>query len=479
MTKTALLVLLAAGAALAQDPADGKDLAEFQAKLRETVAKVRPGYVFIGGGSGVCVSPDGWILTNHHVAGGQRNWTVRFTGGKSHRAELVGWHPLDDVAVLKIRDGKDLPFVPLGDSEALKVGDPVIAVGNPFMLGNENWEPTVTFGMVSALNVYLDNPGYKDAVVTDAQINPGNSGGPLITLKGEVIGINGRIEIRRFMNRVNTGIGYAIPSNQIARFLPHFQAGGRQWGGHIDGVTLGECGDDRYENVGEYGDGVFVAGIEEGSPAEKAGLKLGDLLFNLGGRRVYNLNRLHGVAGTYPAGSVIPVRGKRWNAEKKQFEGFETKLLLGKVEQMREYYAQAGNRYYGFLPDYFHEGKGFKVGEVNEGAPGPKAGVKVGDLIVKANGEAVASWTDFRRRMGLLKPGDAVMLTVERDGKEAAVEMKLDQRDLAQDQIGRGRPPRDPKDRKKDMPEDDEDEDSPPKKDPPKEEKKDPKKREE
>ncbi|MBI4564954.1 MAG: trypsin-like peptidase domain-containing protein [Planctomycetes bacterium] len=417
---------------------DDPSVASFQKAVRAVVEKARPAYVFVGGGSGVCISPDGWILTNHHVAGGGEEWNVRFSGGKQYSADLVGWHPLDDVAVLKVRDGKNLPFVPLGDSDQLRVGDPVIAIGNPFRLGEDNWEPTVTFGIVSALHVYLDNPGYKDAIMTDAQINPGNSGGPLITLRGEVVGINGRIDTKRFQNRVNTGIGYAIPSTQIGRFLPHFMAGGRQWGGHLDGVTIAECGDDRYENCGDYGDGIIVAGLEEDCPAERAGLKLGDIIYHIGGQRIKNANRLHGVVGTFPAGSVVWVKYKRWNAEAKAFEGHDTKLLLGKPEQMKEYYAQAGNRYYGFVPDYHYEGKGFKVGGLDKGGPGEKSDLKPGDLITKVDRRPFASWVDFRRDMGARKPGETVKLTVDRDGTEQEVELKLAQRDLKQDEIGGG-----------------------------------------
>ncbi len=472
-------ILVAVGLlALPQDPAGA--LSETQKRLREVVAKVSPGYVFVGAGSAVCISSDGWILTNHHVAGGQREWKIKFSGGKEAMADLVGWHPLDDVAVLKVRDGKDLPFVPLGDSDAVRVGDPVIAVGNPFNLGAENWEPSVAYGIVSALHVYLDNPGYKDAIQTDAQINPGNSGGPLITMKGEVVGINGRIDIKRFASRVNSGIGYAIPSSQIARFLPHFKAGGRQWGGHLEGATIGECGDDSYEHTGEYGDGIFIGGLDEDSIAEKAGLKLGDIIYNIAGQTITNANRFHGVIGGRPAGAVVPFKGKRWNREKKAFEGFEAKVLLGSIGQMKEYYSQAGNRYYGFTPDYFHEGAGFKVGDLDSGAPGAKAGVKAGDLIVEAGGKKFANWVEFRQEMGARKPGDAVKLKVRRGMEELELELTLSQRDLSQDEIGppgRRRPPK-KDDKKKD--EDEEDEDMPPKKEEPKEEpkKEEPKKEE-
>ena len=430
----ALAVLAAPGAARQ----DSGGLADVQKRLREVVAKVTPAYVFIGGGSGVCISPDGYILTNHHVAGGSESWSVKFSGGKKADAELVGWHPADDVALLKVKNGKDLPFVPLGDSEALRVGDPVIAVGNPFALGAENWEPTVTYGIVSALHVYLDNPGYKDAIQTDAQINPGNSGGPLITMKGEVVGINGRIEIKRFKNRVNSGIGYAIPSGQISRFLPHFKSRGRQWGGHLDGIQIGECGDDRYDNVGEYGDGSFVSGIDEGSPAQAAGLKEGDIISAIAGQKITNNNRFHGMTGSYPAGAVVPLKIKRWNKEKKVFDDVETRVLLGSIEQMKVYYASAGNRYYGFTPDYLFEGAGFKIGFVDKGAAGEKAGLKVDDVIVEAVGKPVATWVDFRQAMGARSPGDSVKLKVKRGTEELELAIKLETRDLPQDEIGGG-----------------------------------------
>lgn len=464
-------LLGAAAAAIFALPVAAQDggLAETQKRLRELIAKVSPAYCFVTqGGSGVCVSPDGWILTNHHVAGMAKESKVWFTGGKEYVADLVGWHPLDDVAVLKIRGGKDLPFIPVGDSDAVQVGDPVIAIGNPFSQGLKNWEPSVAYGIVSALHVYLDNPGYKDAIQTDAQINPGNSGGPLITMKGEVIGINGRIEIRKFTNRVNSGIGYAIPSNQIVRFLPHFKAGGRQWGGHLEGAVIGECGDDNYENVGEYGDGVFIGSVDEGTAAAIAGLEPGDVIYSIAGQRIVNANRFHGVVGAHPAGAVVVVKGKRWNKEKKAFDGFETKLLLGSIEQMKEYYAQAGNRYYGFTPDYRFEGAGFKVADLDSGAPGAKAELKAGDVIVEADGSALATWVDFRTRMGAHKPGDAVKLKVKRGDETKDLELTLTQRDLSQDQIGpQGRRPPKPKDDKK-KDEDDEDDPPPPKKEEPK-----------
>ena len=298
-----------------------------QNELHSVIDKVSPAFVFVANGSGVCISSDGWILTNHHVAGNNRSHKVHFSGGTSHQAKVIGFDPYGDISLLKIAEGKDLPYCELGDSDQLKVGQPVIAVGNPFLIGRQNWQPTITYGIVSALHRYMDNPGYFDAIQTDAQINPGNSGGPLITLKGQVVGINGRIDIKRFRNRVNTGIGYAIPANQIRRYLKKFKAGGRVREGYLSGVTVGECGDPLYENTLDYGEGVFIAGVEEGSPAEKAGLHLGDIIVGGENYPIQNMNRFHGVMANWPQGDTILIHVRRW--EKKEWKEHSIRVLLG------------------------------------------------------------------------------------------------------------------------------------------------------
>ncbi len=424
--KLFVLLALLAAPVYAQDADDLKKVLEQQKKVQAVIEKVKPGFVFIGGGSGVCIDSEGWILTNHHVAGGAQNWKVRFTGGKQYDAALVGFHPADDVALLKVKNGKDLPFVELGDSDALKVGHNTIAVGNPFMLGNGSWEPTVTFGIVSALHVYLDNPGYKDAVQTDAQINPGNSGGPLINMDGKVIGINGRIDVKRFMNRVNTGIGYAIPSNQIRRFMPHFKRGGRAFGGYVDGATMGECGDDRYENTLEYGDGVFIAGVTEETPAEKAGLQTGDVLFDIEGHKPYNLNRFHGIVGTWPAGSTVKMKVKRLAGG--EWKVHEIKILLGDPEKLRAQEALIGNLYLGFTPAYDYDDLGVEIDDVQDKGPAAAAGLKAGDVILKVDGQRVRDWKEFKAALTAKKPGQKMKLTVRRDGKESEIELAAEER---------------------------------------------------
>lgn len=407
--------------------AQDKDLQEFEAlqkKLHACVDRVKPAFVFIGGGSGVCISADGWILTNHHVAGDSRSWPVRFAGGRSAQADVVGFDPHGDISVLKVRGGKDLPHCELGDSDALKIGQYVIAVGNPFLLGNESWEPTVTFGIVSALHRYMDNPGYFDAIQTDAQINPGNSGGPLFTLDGKIAGINGRIDVRRFMNRVNTGTGFAIPANQIRRYLPRFQAGGRVYEGYLHGVTVGECGDDRYENTLEYGDGVFFAALEEGCPADKAGIKLGDILFEAEGYRIYNLNRFHGVMGNWPQGETIRLKVKRLN-DKKEWETHEFRVFLGDPEQIRMRDVSTGKVETGFRPSFDYDDLGVEVDAVEKDGPAAKAGLKPGDVIKRVNGRRVRNFDEFKELLASRNPGDTLKLAVLREEKEIEIPLQL------------------------------------------------------
>ncbi len=406
-------LLLALGA---QD-ADLEKALAFERQIRACVEKARPAYVFFGQGSGVCISPDGWVLTNYHVAGERDNQRVRLSGGRAFTADVVGWDKHGDISLCRLRDAKDLPYCELGDSDALRVGQPVIAVGNPFMLGRRSWEPTVTLGIVSALHRYMDNPGYFDAIQTDAQINPGNSGGPLLTLDGRVVGINGRIDIRRFVSRVNTGIGYAVPANQIRRYLEAFKAGGRVYEGCVEGLTVGECGREDYEGVGRYGDGAFVAGVAQDSPADRAGFEPGDIIFEIEGYRVHNLNRFHGVAGNWPQGETVRVKVRRGG------EVRDLKVYLGDPARVRERQMNLLTVEAGFLPDG-GDGPGVRVASVLKEGPAEAAGLRPGDVIRKVDGVPLRGWDEFLRILSALKPGDEARLGVIRDGKEVEVVLK-------------------------------------------------------
>ena len=194
-----------------------------QGELVRVAQKVNPAFVSVGGGSGVIISSDGYILTNHHVTRGIPKWLVISPGGVVHRADLVGYDSIGDIALLKILKGKNLPYVELGDSDKIQPGQAIFALGNPWGLAGPEGHPTLTFGIISAINRFQG--GYGDCFQIDAPINPGNSGGPTFDFQGRLLGINGQIR-PRFGRRTFSGVGLAIPINQIKNFLPLLKKGG-------------------------------------------------------------------------------------------------------------------------------------------------------------------------------------------------------------------------------------------------------------
>ncbi|MBI4576582.1 MAG: trypsin-like peptidase domain-containing protein, partial [Planctomycetes bacterium] len=299
-----LLIVLAASAASAasaapQDP-----------DLPALVSRVAGACVIVGGGSGVLVSADGLVLTCAHVVGVTAGLPVMIRG-VSHPARVLGTDPLGDVALLRIEGAAGLPCLSLGDSDALRVGQRVLALGNPFGYSERDWQPTVTLGVVSALHRFQG--GYSDAIQTDAPINPGNSGGPLLDLAGDVVGINGRVAVR-FGDRVNTGVGYAIPSNQLRRFLPLLEEaeGGSVEHALLEGVRV-EAGDDG-------GSGAQVESVLPGSVAAEAGFRSGDRIVAVESLPVPNGNRFHGILGTFTPGSRLRFAVRRGLEEEEEEE---------------------------------------------------------------------------------------------------------------------------------------------------------------
>ena len=199
------------------------ELAEqLEDQVAGAIARAIPAYIRIslggGGGSGVIISPDGYALTNHHVAG-DLNPLVTLSDGRSFRAINIGYDPRGDITLLKIEHDEPLAYAESGASDKITVGAKAFALGNPFLfVDGRSSRPTVTLGNISAIGRYQQ--GYSAAIQTDARVNPGNSGGPLFTMDGKVVGIIGRIAVRRtFGTRINTGIGFAIPINQAMRFV--------------------------------------------------------------------------------------------------------------------------------------------------------------------------------------------------------------------------------------------------------------------
>ena len=249
-----------------------------------------------GAGSGVIINSDGTILTNNHVVEGAKEVTVTLADKEEFKGEVVGRDPKTDLAVLKISAGKKLTAANLGDSEQLQVGDWVLAVGNPFGLGN-----TVTSGIVSAKGRVIGAGPYDDFIQTDASINPGNSGGPLFNMKGEVVGINTAIISG------GQGIGFAIPVNTAKPLIPQLVEKGKVTRGYL-GVNIQTITPELAAamKLGET-KGVLVADVIPGGPAEKAGIKRGDVIVAFEGKRVQDSHELPALVAATPVGKEVTV----------------------------------------------------------------------------------------------------------------------------------------------------------------------------
>ncbi len=245
-------------------------------------------------GSGFIVSPDGYVVTNEHVVKNATKVVVTMTDGSKRSAKIIGHDDMSDVALLKI-DGTNLPFCKMGNSDSILVGEWVIAFGNPFGLFDINNKPTVTVGVVSSLGMNLAKIGsrnYNDMIETDAAINPGNSGGPLVDADGRVIGVNTMIYTGGMSESYN-GYGFAIPINRVQRSVDELRKNGRVIHDAWVGMQLQTVDQEiaRYYGLSEAS-GALVNTIEPGSPAEKAGVKSGDLVLKYQGKPVRNADAL-------------------------------------------------------------------------------------------------------------------------------------------------------------------------------------------
>jgi len=248
-------------------------------------------------GSGFIISPDGYIITNEHVVHGATEVVVTLTGGGDYKATIVGSDPYSDVALLKV-DGKDLPHLKFGDSGKVIMGEWAIAIGNPFGLFEINDTPSVTVGVVSATNRDFDRTAdgrvYSDMIQTDASINRGNSGGPLVNCLGEVIGMNTMIFTEG--GGGSLGVGFAIPINRIREIIDELRSTGMVNRNYWIGLSVQNLNPAIASSLGLDSDnGVIISEIGPGSPAQKAGLRVGDVIMEIAGIRVQNYRSIQSI----------------------------------------------------------------------------------------------------------------------------------------------------------------------------------------
>ena len=386
-------------------------------------------------GSGFIINRDGFVLTNNHVVGEATEIKVRLADGREFAGKVVGKDPPTDVALVKLEKApKDLPTVPLGDSDALEQGDFVLALGNPLGL-----RESASFGIVSAKDRTINAGPFDDFIQTDAAINPGNSGGPLFNMKGEVIGINTAI----VSPQIGQGIGFAVPINLAKQLLPQLEKGGKVARGYL-GVTVRELTPDLAQGFGlaTSTKGALVEQVMPKTPAAKAGIKVGDIVVGVNGKAVEVPGQLTRSVAAVAPGSKVTLTVLR-DAKKLDVEVAvaqrpdEEMLARGEAPEEGEGGAAApeakgpklGVRLQALTPEVARElkidGEGVLVAEVSADGPAAAAGMQRGDVIVEVNRQAVSKPDQVARIVSKAKPGDVVLLRVRRGPNATFVPVRI------------------------------------------------------
>ncbi len=360
-------------------------------------------------GSGVVIDAEqGYVLTNHHVIDKAEQIRVMLSDGRSFEAELIGADPESDVAVVRIPPER-LTALPLADSDALQVGDFVVAIGNPFGLGQ-----TVTSGIVSALGrTGLGIEGYEDFIQTDASINPGNSGGALVNLRGELVGLNTAIIAP---GGGNVGIGFAIPINMAHEIMTQLVAHGEVSRGQL-GITAQDLTPELAQAFGlKQQRGTVVAAVAKDSPAERAGVRVGDVIVSVNGRRVESAADVRNRIGLLRVGERVALEMLRNGAQKRIETVIEAPTLTrldGKELHPRLAGAQFSNIEEG-MPQYGRV-QGVLVAELDPRGPAVHTGLRPGDVVVSINRIPVSNINELENaaRRG---DGSGLLLNVQRGG---------------------------------------------------------------
>ncbi|HEX9788133.1 MAG TPA: DegQ family serine endoprotease [Candidatus Binatia bacterium] len=361
-------------------------------------------------GSGFIIDGDGSILTNNHVVENASKIVVKLSDDQEYEAKVVGRDPKTDIAVIKINAKTHLTAANFGDSDTLEVGEWVVAIGNPFGL-----DSTVTSGIVSAKGRHIGQGPYDNFIQTDASINPGNSGGPLVNLRGEVVGINTAIFSR---TGGNIGIGFAIPINLVKELLPQLRGKGKVVRGYL-GVLIQKVTPEIAESLGmEKGYGALVANVSRDGPAERAGVKVGDVIIEFDGKEVKDSGDLPIIVARTAVDKKVRMKVLRDKKETylnvavgelKDEEVVATAPEKGElgltVQRLTPQMAESLG---------LERAEGVVVTAVESASAADEAGIRRGDIIVEVDRKAVRSLDDYKKAVAGARKGRGVLFLVRR-----------------------------------------------------------------
>jgi serine protease Do len=364
-----------------------------------------------GVGSGFVISSDGYILTNNHVIEDATQIKIKLADGKEYDAKVVGRDPKTDLALLKAEGASNLQPLQLGDSDSLKVGSWVVAIGSPFGL-----EQTVTAGIVSAKGRVIGSGPYDNFIQTDASINPGNSGGPLVNTEGQVVGINTAIFSQ---GGGNVGIGFAIPVNMAKEIVPQLEEKGHVTRGWL-GVGIQKITPELAKSFGLKEDkGALVSQVVKGGPADKAGIETGDVIVEFDGKKVSEMNDLPRVVAATQVGKTVEVKVLRSG------NMIDREVKIGQLEEQKEEVTTASTRkplgmtVQNITPEIANglglkSEKGVVVTSVIPGSPAANADIRSGDVIQQVNKKPVKDAEDFKNKIKNSKDQQPILLLIQR-----------------------------------------------------------------
>ena len=375
-------------------------------------------------GTGFIISPDGYILTNNHVVNGADEVMVKLSDGREVKGEIKGTDEKVDLALIKINEKEQLPFAELGDSENLDVGEWVMAIGNPFGLSH-----TVTAGIVSAKGRVIGSGPYDDFIQTDASINPGNSGGPLFNAEGRVIGVNTAI-----IAGGGGGIGFAIPINVAKTIISQLRESGKVTRGYL-GVRFQPLTADLAKSFGLDSDkGALIALVEKDTPAEKAGLKAGDVIVEYDGKLINEGSELPRYVAATPIDKKVRIVIFRDGAKK------DLSLVVGELKDKDGESGSESNKENDKIGITVEEirkdlaerlglrdSNGLVITDVKPGSSAEEAGVTAGSIVFEINGHRPETVSAYNAIVAALKKGDVMRLLLRRpDGTAHYVALKVE-----------------------------------------------------